>query len=86
MKNILATFILGAAMLAPLSAQVSVRIYDRDHKDYHQWNDGENRAYNRYLDEKKIQRKRDFAKENRSNQANYWRWRHEHSDEVLFPR
>ncbi len=87
MRLSLATLTLGAAMFTPLFAQgVNVRIYDRDHKDYHNWNDNENRAYNRYLTDQHQERKRDFQKENRDRQRNYWKWRHEHGDDVLFPR
>ncbi len=87
MKTFLAPFVLSAFMLAPLSAQeVSIRLYDRDHKDYHNWDDRENRAYNRYLADQHRERKHEFKEESRENQRNYWRWRHEHNDQVLFPR
>ena len=28
------------------------RIYDRDHRDYHNWNDNEDRSYRVYIDER----------------------------------
>ncbi len=87
MKKYLGSLLLGAALLAPLAMQAEEhRYYDRDRRDYHVWNNGENRAYNRYLEERKEQRRREFNREKRERQMAYWRWRHDHSDTVLFPR
>jgi hypothetical protein len=50
----IASLFLTAALAAPLpimagpvpqEASVQVRVYDRDHKDYHNWDDNENRAW-----------------------------------------
>ncbi len=64
-----------------LNAQVgvSIRIYDRDHKDYHNWDDREDRAYRVYLNE----HRRDYVEYKhlkKNEQRDYWRWRHEHPD------
>ena len=32
----------------PQDARDQVRVYDRDHKDYHTWDDKENRAYGQF--------------------------------------
>lgn len=53
------------------------RYYDRDHRDYHDWDDRENRAYRYYLQERN-RTYHDFAKMRRREQQEYWRWRHEH--------
>ena len=51
----LASLFLTAALAAPLSLMaapqvgVQVRVYDRDHKDYHNWDDHENRAWAQFL-------------------------------------
>lgn len=55
------------------------RVYDRDHKDYHNWDDREDRAWGRFLEENHRER-HEFAKANRREQGEYWKWRHEHPD------
>jgi type III secretory pathway component EscR len=60
------------------------RYYDRDAKDWHEWNDREDKAYRHYLEERHEQY-RDWSRLNRDRQRDYWRWRHEHPDGVLFP-
>ena len=55
------------------------RIYDREHKDYHKWDDRENQAWARFLAENH-RKDHEFAKANRKEQAEYWNWRHEHPD------
>ena len=58
---------LGGSVLLPVTAQaqgISLRFYDRSHKDYHRWNRDEDVRYRAYL--------------NRAQQQEYWRWRHDH--------
>jgi hypothetical protein len=64
---------------APQQAGVQVRVYDRDHKDYHNWDDREDRAYRGYLTEQHITY-REYNRQNHRTQRNYWNWRHEHPD------
>jgi hypothetical protein len=68
-----------AIMAAPAPQSVQLRIYDRDHKDYHNWDDREDHAYRAYLTEQH-QTYRVYAKQNRKNQGLYWNWRHSHPD------
>jgi hypothetical protein len=82
----LAGLFLSAALLAPLATRtsatpqlVSVRVYDRNHRDYHDWDDRENRSYERYRRDHRGYNVT-FTKTNRRQQDNYWRWRHEHPD------
>lgn len=79
---------LAAALMAPVAimaapvpqdARVQVRVYDRDHKDYHNWDDHENRAWGIFLTNNH-RRNHEFAKANRREQREYWNWRHEHPD------
>jgi hypothetical protein len=82
----LAGLFLTAALVTPLATKtvaapqgVIVRIYDRDHKDYHNWDDNEARTYERYRKdhpEYHVQ----FKKTTRTQQSAYWKWRHEHPD------
>jgi hypothetical protein len=57
------------------------RYYDRDHKDYHRWNEAERRAYRHWLLEERREREyRDYTRIGPDRQREYWRWRHEHGD------
>ena len=73
----------GATALIPATAsaqeheQHERRVYDRDHRDYHNWNRDEDRAYREYLTQHH-RRYREFARLNKKQQLEYWRWRHDH--------
>jgi hypothetical protein len=56
------------------------RVYDRGHKDYHDWNENEDRSYHQYLTEQHKE-DRDYSKLNRRQQDQYWNWRHNHPDD-----
>ena len=77
-----ATLVIPVAIMAapkPQNASVQVRVYDRDHKDYHNWDDNENRAYTRYRSENpKVNI--EFSKTSKKQQSQYWNWRHSHPD------
>jgi hypothetical protein len=70
-----------AIMAAPVpqDASVQVRVYDRDHKDYHNWDDNENRQWGIFLTNNH-RKSHEFAKANRKEQSEYWNWRHAHPD------
>ena len=55
------------------------RVYDRVHKQYHNWDANEDKAYRQYLSE---QHKgyRDYAKLSHNEQNEYWKWRNDHPD------
>ena len=97
-SQILSTLALGAALIAPVALKAqdesrkttttttttteSKRYYDTEEKDYHVWNDQEDRAYRLYLQENH----RDyveFPKVKTTEQREYWRWRHGHPDSVI---
>jgi len=88
-KPFISSLALATALTAPVwipivpAAQaqvgVSVKIYDRDHKDYHVWDEREDRAYRAYLVEQHREY-RPYAKIKREDQRGYWNWRHEHPD------
>jgi len=83
---ILSGFLLGAALIAPLAVNADDhdrRYYDRDHRDYHEWNSREDRAYRVYLGEQH-RSYREFSRETRYRRAHYFRWRHRHPDSTLF--
>jgi hypothetical protein len=85
----LASLFLTAAIAAPISmiampspqeAGVQVRVYDKNHKDYHNWDDNENRAWGVYLTENH-KNHHDYARASKKEQGRYWDWRHSHPDE-----
>jgi hypothetical protein len=67
------------AVPAPQEARVQVRVYDKQHKDYHNWDDNENRAWGQYQSEHK-KNPHEFTKSNKREQGDYWNWRHAHPD------
>jgi hypothetical protein len=85
-KKMIGTALLAAAVIAPTAIvanatpqEVRVRVYDRDHRDYHNWDDREDHAYRRYLGERH-RTYREYNRQRAREQRNYWRWRHEHRD------
>lgn len=94
MKKLLLALPLGVALLAPTYTFAQDhdrddyrgrehRYYDADHRDYHEWNGNEDRAYRRYW-EYRHRRYRAWERANERQRREYWRWRHEHPDSVLF--
>jgi hypothetical protein len=79
---VLAAVIVPALIATTANAQeasVQVRVYDRNHKDYHNWDDREDRAYRGYLTENHREY-REYNKQNHREQKSYWNWRHSHPD------
>jgi hypothetical protein len=71
-----------AAIMAgpqPRNASVQVRIYDRDHKDYHNWDDKEERAYAQYRSDNP-RSAHEFSRASKRQQSQYRNWRHSHPD------
>jgi hypothetical protein len=64
---------------APQEAGVQVRVYDRHHKDYHNWDDRENHAWGIFLTNNHREH-HEYSKANRREQSRYWNWRHSHPD------
>ena len=84
----ISSLLLAAAIAAPTAViagpkpqegAVQVRVYDRDHRDYHNWDDHEDRAYRRYL-ETRHETYREYHKQHYRAQKHYWSWRHSHPD------
>ena len=81
--------LLAAAIAAPVlvvatdanaqEASVQVRVYDRHHRDYHNWDDHEDRAYRGYLTERH-QSYREYDQQHAREQRRYWKYRHNHPD------
>ena len=55
------------------------RVYDPDHKDYHDWDDREDTVYRHWL-EGRHEAYVDYNRLKRKQQREYWKWRHEHEE------
>jgi hypothetical protein len=84
----IASLFLTAALVAPVAiiaapapqeANVQLRFYDKQHKDYHNWDDNENRAWGRYLTTNH-RNSHEFSKASKREQSKYWHYRHSHPD------
>jgi hypothetical protein len=58
---------------------VSYRVYDPSYRDYHLWDDHETVYYNRWAEDTHREH-REYRQLNDREQAEYWNWRHQHSD------
>jgi Ni/Co efflux regulator RcnB len=95
--RILSSIILMGALASPLAMRAQdhdrddhkdrddhakkQRIYDRDHKDYHNWNQDEDRNYRQwYTESHRDKEYREYNRLNKKDQNAYWNWRHQHGD------
>jgi hypothetical protein len=87
-NRFISSLFLAAALAAPVAmiaapgpqaVGVQVRVYDRDHKDYHNWDDHEQSAWGVYLTENH-KKPHEYKAANRKEQSSYWNWRHAHPD------
>jgi hypothetical protein len=87
MTRLLTNALLGIALLVPVAAPIALRAQDehsrtyedKDHRDRHEWNQGEDRAYRNWLKENH-RNYQEFNRLNERDQAAYWNWRHSHPD------
>ena len=84
---VIPALLLSSALFAPVTTKtsaapqgVSIRFYDRGHRDYHDWDDREARYYERWRHDHPRYYV-EFRRNSRRRQEEYWRWRHEHWDE-----
>jgi hypothetical protein len=87
-KKYLGSLFLVAALAAPVTIMAvpapqddreHKRVYDKEHKDYHNWDDNENRAWGQFLTENHRE-SHEYAKSNKKEQSEYWNYRHSHPD------
>ena len=57
--------------------QNALRMYDATHRDYHNWNDDEDRHDREYMQEHH-RKYREFSRLSKKQQREYWQWRHDH--------
>ena len=87
---ILSAFAVSTVLITPVVAQRAddnnhqdKRYYDKSGKDYHTWDNNEDRAYRTYLGQQHRDYN-DFGKTKPSQQQNYFKWRHQNPDNTLF--
>ena len=91
MHRFLGSLLLSITLMTPVAMRADddhhkiKRYYDKDARDWHEWNEQEEHAYRRYLQEKRRDY-HDWGRAKREEQRDYWRWRHEHRENVLPPR
>jgi hypothetical protein len=57
------------------------RYYDPDAKQWHEWNEAQEKAYRRWWAEQHHDQEfRDFRRLNDRDRRTYWRWWHEHEE------
>jgi hypothetical protein len=86
-NRFVASLFLTAALAVPVSmlaapvpqTGVSIRVYDKNHKDYHNWDDNESKAWGIFLTDNH-KSNHEYAKANKKEQGQYWDWRHTHPD------
>lgn len=89
MRRYLSLFLLGAALGSPAALKADdehhreKRYYDRDARDWHEWNEREERAYRRYWEDRHHEY-REWERSRDRDRRDYWKWRHRHPDSVLF--
>jgi hypothetical protein len=67
------------AIPVPQEGRDQNRVYDKQHKDYHNWDDKENHAWGQYLTENH-KSSHEYSKANKKEQSQYWNYRHAHPD------
>lgn len=84
----ISSLLLAAALAAPVALMaapapkdgaVQIRVYDSRHKDYHDWDDHENRSWGVYLSNNH-RKSHEFSRSSRREREHYWNWRHSHPD------
>ena len=85
MRKYVTALLMGACLCLPavVSAQDDrhdKKYYDPYKKDYHGWNENEDRAWKHYVTEERHGEYHDWNKAKKKEQRDYWKWRHEHPD------
>jgi len=79
MRRCMSVLFLSTVLLVPMGKADEEhhpnRYYDRDRRDWHEWNENEDRAYRQFL-EARHKEFHEFAKASRKEQQEYWKWRH----------
>ena len=98
MRRVFSAVLVTASLAAPIigvtsasageprvHANITLRIFDPDHHDYHAWDQREERAYRQYLAERH-RRYVTYQHQRLAEQRAYWRWRHERGERIEHER
>jgi hypothetical protein len=87
-----AAILLTSLLVSPVASFAAQRIenrgprlYDRAYRDYHAWDNSEDRLYRRWLAEHHM-RPRPLSQLNARQRRNYWAWRHQYQQEFSYRR
>ncbi len=84
MRRLLCGMMLSGMLMTPVMMQAKDknehRVYDPVRKDYHEWNDNEDRAYRHWVEQERHGKYKDWKHASKKEQQEYWRWRHDHAD------
>jgi type III secretory pathway component EscR len=87
MRKFLSAVLLSGVLMSPVIMRADdhdhdkrVRYYDPYRRDYHEWNENEDRAYRHWLEAERHAQYRDWRHASKREQREYWRWRHEHEN------
>jgi hypothetical protein len=76
MLRYLGALLLGISLLTPV--KINAQDHDRDHQQ-HLWNEHEDPYWHQYLKEHH-KKDKDWARANKREQRDYWKWRDAHPD------
>lgn len=76
-KSLLVTMVIAGSLAVGCAGRVEYRTYDPYYHDYHTWSDAETPYYNSWIVETHHTNV-GYAKLNRHDREDYWRWRHDH--------
>jgi type III secretory pathway component EscR len=85
MHRYLNVLLLSAALVVPVVIRAdddhgqTKRYYDKNDRDWHEWNENENHAYHQYLHDNH-KRDHDFSKASSRERNEYFKYRHAHPD------
>jgi hypothetical protein len=68
-----------SALAGTANASVTLRVYDPYRRDYHRWDNREERSYRAYLAERH-RSYRAYERQRLAQRRAYWRWRHEREE------
>jgi hypothetical protein len=87
MNRYLTVLFLSAALAGSVSMRADdhrsdqpKQYYDKEGRDYHEWNQHEDQVYHQYLTDNH-KKDRDFAKTTGGEKKDYFKWRHDHPDQ-----
>ncbi len=77
MIRVLGLMVLGLGLLSPTAATLSAAPQEHHDQMKHEWNDGENESWHRFLKERH-RKDHDWGHASKRERADYWKWRDMH--------